>query len=111
MSDEMTVAGMLDELVHAAAEASETQWSRSVLATAVAELEHAAGASLGAAESDSFVLLHRRLGRAHGLLTAAPGAATCDMVRRHLQALGGPARTSAPAPADDRSRLALAHAC
>ncbi len=111
MSDQTTLMGALDQLAHAAAEAPETRWTTTVLATAVADLEHAARASLGAAEHDPLVMLHRRLGRAHRLLAAEPGSLSLELVRAHLQALRRPAHTPRPVPADDPSGPALAHAC
>ncbi len=111
MSDETPLMSALDKLAHAAAEAPETRWMTTVLATAVADLERAARASLGTTEHDPLVVLHRRLGRAHRLLVAAPGTASPALVEAHLQALRRPAPTPVAEPADDQAGPALAHAC
>ncbi len=111
MSNETPLMSALDQLAHAAAEAPDTRWTTTVLATAVADLERAAGASLGAAEHDPLVVLHRRLGRAHRMLVAAHGTASLELVWTHLQALRCPTRTLGAVPADDQAGPALAHAC
>ena len=103
MPHETTLMSVLDQLAHAAAEAPETPWTTAVLATAVAALEQAAGASLGATEHDPPVVLHRRLTRAHRLLAAEPGAASPELVQAHLQALQRPAPSPGPVPADDQA--------
>lgn len=90
MAENTTLAAALAQLAHAAAEAPDTRWTVTALAAAVTDLEHAAGASLGATEHDPLVVLQRRLGRAHRLLTATP-ATTAEVVQAHLQALHHPA--------------------
>lgn len=111
MSDEPTLRSALDQLTHAATNAPGTCWTTTVLATAVVDLERAANASLGAADADPLVVLHRRLGRAPRLLAAEPGSLSLDLVRAHLRALRLPGRTPHPVTADEQSGPALAHAC
>lgn len=110
MTTEPTLQNALDQLMHAAAEAPDTRWTARVLASAVVDLERAAGAGLGAADQDPLVVLHRRLGRAHRLLAVARSNVDLDAVRAHLQALHQPAGTARAEPADDAAP-ALAHAC
>lgn len=111
MSDETPLMSALDQLADAAAEAPATRWTATVLARAVADLERAARASLGTTEHDPLVVLHRRLGRAHRRLVAAPGTASPALVEAHLQALRCPGPTPAANPANDHAGPALAHAC
>lgn len=94
MAEETTLAGALDRLAQAAAEAPDDRWTVTVLAAAVRDLEHAAGAGLGAVECDPLVVLQRRLGRVHRLLVAQPGATAVEVVLAHLGALAG----APPAP-------------
>ena len=110
MADETTLQGVLDQLVHAAAEAPPTCWARAVLASAVTDLEQVAGASLGAADQDSMVMLQRRLGRVHRLLTGAPGSPGASRIRAHLEALGCPPTTASALVSDVPHEPALARA-
>ena len=113
MADETTLQGVLDQLVHAAAEAPPTCWARAVLASAVTDLEQVAGASLGAADQDSMVMLQRRLGRVHRLLTGAPGSPGspgASRIRAHLEALRCPPTTASALVSDVPHEPALAHA-
>lgn len=100
---ERTTAQELDELVRAAAAAADGVWTTTVLAAAVLDLEQTAGAPLGDTGADPTVVLQRRLGRAHRLLARDAEAVDPDRVRRHRQALVGPAPQPAvdvPAPVD-----------
>jgi len=111
MTHETPLTRTLEQLVHTAAEAPDDPWTMRVLASAVTDLERAAGASLGATEHDPLVVLHRRLGRVHGLLVVAPGTASPDLVKAHLRALRGQGPTPVSVPVGDPARLTLAHAC
>lgn len=101
----------LDQLADAAASAPENSRTTTVLAMAVMDLERAANASLGTADGDPLVVLHRRLGRAHRLLAAESGALSLALVRTHLQALRRPTRTPSPVTAGEPFEPVLAHAC
>ena len=89
----------LDELAQAAASTRDAART-TILAAAVVDLEHAAGAGLGAADDDPLVLLQRRLARVHRLLLDAPADIDAARVRRHADALRHPL----PHPGPDSRR-------
>lgn len=82
----------LHQLAAAAAHACDDRRTRAVLAVVVQHLEAAAGSELGASAQEPFVVLQRRLGRAHRLLAAATrpvAALDVDHVRGLARALDG----------------------
>lgn len=111
MTHETPLMSLLEQLVHTTAEAPGDPWTMRALASVVADLERAAGAGLGPTEHDSLVMLQRRMGRAHRLLVADPGAASLERVRLHLQALRQEAPAPGIVPAGDPAGPTLAHAC
>ncbi len=98
MTAHPSLAQALDELVQAAAEATDDRWTLAALARAVTELEGAAGASLGGTEHDQLVVLQRRLGRVHGQLLCASTTMDPAIVLSHLRALRAPAPEPASGP-------------
>lgn len=87
------LAGELDGLAAAAAQARDDACTRAVLAVVVQRLEDTADATLGTAHHDPLVVLQRRFGRAHARLAARPAA---DVDADLLHAL---ARSLRPEPA------------